>query len=149
MSEENMGEQFKGIAGAQLLNDAFDGIVSIAAHFTEPEDEHIFKGIRGAAASMALAIHKHSGVSFEGDDEVSKMSVQDHLNLSHRALWQHLPSEITNWQIPDYSQKGLINDYETKRRDPNSLGKEGKEIQRKYGGVVSNIHEYTKLMGNK
>jgi hypothetical protein len=149
MSEENMGEQFKGIAGAQLLNDAFDGLVSIAGHFTEPEHAHVIKGITAAAASMALAIHKHSGVSFEGDDKVSKMSVQDHLDLSHRALVHSLPSEILHWEIPDHKNPydGLVHDYDTK--NPHSLNKEGKEIQRKYGGFLSNIREYTKLMGNK
>jgi hypothetical protein len=151
MSDENIGDQFKGIAGAQLLNDAFDGIVNIARHFTEPEDDHIFKGIKVAAAHMGLAVHKHNGEVYDGDDPVSKMSIKEHLHQSHLMLMHHLPNKITDFSTPDYKgvYDGIINDYDTKRINQDSLSKEGKEIQRKYAGFVSNIREYNNLMGNK
>jgi hypothetical protein len=156
MNEENMGEQFKGIAGANLLNNAFDGVKSIAAHFSEPEHKDIFEGVINSAAHMKMAIDKHNGEVYDGDDPVSKLTVKDHLHQSLLGLITHLPNEITERHTGKYvNDNGEVIDpnysknYDPKRSAPNPLSKEGKEIQGKYNDFVSNIRAYNDLMGNK
>jgi len=150
-----MGDQFNHIIGRHLLDSAFNGIASIASHFTAPEHENIYKGVRAAAAFMALALRKHSGEQID-DDQLSQMSIQDHINHSQKALLRSLPQEITkhytNLQIDD--EGNITNaDYEKKHgfrpRNQVPLNEEGHEIRSKFTEVKTNLSEYLQLMKDK